>query len=87
MKKIQNGKENFADGNRFFGFSAKSRRDKENFFGWSLLLCWGSTTRLGFRKNHAGTRKTFLGVARFRVGERKPLRVQRTQPLYFFPRI
>lgn len=34
----------------------KMRLDKENLFGWNSLLRWGSTTRLGFRKNHAGTR-------------------------------
>lgn len=41
-----------------FGFLEKSRRDEENLFEWKPLLCWGSTTSLGFRKNHAISVKT-----------------------------
>ncbi|MDE5614867.1 MAG: hypothetical protein K2I74_09530, partial [Treponemataceae bacterium] len=36
---------------------------------------WGSTARLGFWQNHAGTRKTCLGGVRFRVGQAPPVRV------------
>ena len=36
-----------------FGFSAKLRQDGKNLFGWRPILHWASTTRLGFRQNHA----------------------------------
>lgn len=34
-----------------FGFSAKSRQDGKNLFGWKPLLRWASTTQTGFRQN------------------------------------
>ena len=34
---------------------------------------WGSTTRLGFGQNRAGSRKTFLGGGRFCVEEAPPV--------------
>ena len=54
--------------------SEKSRRDKENLFGWRSFLRWGSTTRAGFGQNRAGARKTFLGGSRFCAGEAPPAR-------------
>ena len=60
---------------RPLGFSSKSRRGKENLFGWRSLSLWGSTTRPGFWQNHVGARKTCLGGGRFRLGEAPPVRV------------
>lgn len=34
-----------------FGFSAKSRQDGKNLFGWRSLSRWGSITQTGFRQN------------------------------------
>ena len=42
----------------------KMRLDEENLFGWKPLLCWGSTTSLGFRKNRAISVKTPRGLAK-----------------------
>ena len=33
------------------GFSAKSRQDEQNLFGWRSLSRWASITKMGFRQN------------------------------------
>ncbi|MDE7139198.1 MAG: hypothetical protein K2O09_00300, partial [Treponemataceae bacterium] len=53
-------------------FLIKLCRDGKNFFGWSVLLRWGNSTRLGFWQNRVGRRKPVWVEVAFALGKHHP---------------